>query len=83
MKATSFLLTLITLAIVIFTIKILDNIEFAFGIPFLCCALGFVMLKQKTNIPLKNIGTGIFYGSLFVLIVFGIFFIWLIYNFPK
>lgn len=83
MRGISSIITLIVLLTIVFMVKILDSIEFVYGIPFLCCILGFVLLKQKRNKPLKEIGKGIFLSSLTVLILLALFFIWLIYNFPK
>lgn len=83
MKIASFVITVLILAIMVFSIKALDNIEFIYGIPFLLIVLGFVMRRNKKSKLIRNVGVGIFYSSLTVLVLLMIFFIWLIYNFPK
>lgn len=65
------------------TIKILDSLYLAFAIIFTCTVIGLVMLKTKNKPIISDIGWGIFYGSLTIIILSCAFLVWLTYNFPK
>jgi len=50
------------------TIKILDSLYLAFAIIFTCIVVGFIMSKAKNKPVISDIGWGIFYGSLTIII---------------
>jgi hypothetical protein len=66
-----------------FTIKILDSLYFIFAIMVACAVVGYVISRAKNRRMLADIGWGMLYGSLIVIILSTGFLIWLAYNFPK
>jgi hypothetical protein len=69
----------------VFTLKLLDNFFLIIGIFIFCIAIGGIInfSKPTKNSTIKNIGWGLFYGSLTSLGLVTVFMIWLSFNFPK
>ena len=85
MKYIFLLATLVIQFLSVLTLKLLDNISLIVGIFCGCIIIGgFIMFSKKgRSSQLKNIGWGLFYGSLTSLVVIMLFMLWLSFNFPK
>ena len=83
-KVASFILTISIQFLAIISLKLLDNF-FLIIMIFIACLLGGRSMKSSnsSNSQKKEIGWGIFYGSLTSLTLTIVFIIWLVLNYPK
>ncbi len=83
-KTASFILTISIQFLAILSLKLLDNF-FLIIMIFIACLLGGRSMKSSSssNSQKKEIGWGIFYGSLTSLTLTIVFIIWLVLNYPK
>jgi hypothetical protein len=81
MKAISFTATLIFQIIAIVLLKLLDNYSLIFAI-ILCCLVAGLVIKMYGKSYIKDLGWGLLYSSLFILISITSFLIWLSFHFP-
>ncbi|MFZ4929205.1 hypothetical protein [Chryseobacterium sp. Mn2064] len=68
----------------IVSLQLLDGFEIIIGIFIACLLVGALLyfLKSEKLLSFKNLGFGLFYGSLISLVSTIGFMIWLSYNFP-
>ena len=83
MKQIAFIITLILHLFIVYTLKMLDSFSLIILIVVASITIGFVIRKFSENKELvKNLGSGIFYGSITSLIILTVFGFWLSNNFP-
>lgn len=83
MKQIVFTSTLVLHLFIIYTLKLLDNFLLIILILIASVTIGFVIRKFSENKEsAKNLGSGIFYGSITSLIILIVFSFWLSNNFP-
>ncbi|BFO68538.1 hypothetical protein NK356_09095 [Chryseobacterium sp. S0630] len=85
MKYILLILTIVIQFIIIVSLQLLDSFELIIGIFIACLLLGALIYFSKSEkiSSLKNLGFGLFYGSLISLVSVIGFMTWLSYNFPK
>jgi hypothetical protein len=84
MKYFYLILTVLLQFLCLRVIKLLDNPTILLAIVGLSLLIGIlVKLNNKENKPLRDLGWGLFYGSLASLALLVVFMIWLSFNFPK
>lgn len=83
-KIISFLLTLLIQFLSILTLKLLDNFYLIILIFIACLITGHIFRTNTSSTSAKKeIGWGLFYGSITSLLLTIVFIIWLSFNFPK
>jgi len=83
-KIISFLLTLLIQFLSILTLKLLDNFYLIILIFIACLITGYIFRTNTSSTSVKKeIGWGLFYGSITSLLLTIVFIIWLSFNFPK
>ena len=83
-KIISFLATLLIQFLSILTLKLLDNFSLIILIFIACIITGYIFRTNTSSTsPKKEIGWGLFYGSIASLLSIIVFMIWLSFNFPK
>jgi len=77
MKAISYALTLSIHIILVFSLKLLDDFRLIVLALFISLLTGTILNFFSQNPLAKNIGWGIFYGSLTSIIILAVFMLWL------
>ncbi|KAA2223687.1 hypothetical protein FW780_05650 [Chryseobacterium sediminis] len=85
MKYFFLILTIVIQLLLIISLQLLDSFETIIGIFIICLFMGALIYFSKSAkiVSLKNLGFGLFYGSLISLVSVVAFITWLSYNFPK
>jgi hypothetical protein len=85
MKIVSYAFVVIFQIIIILQLKLLDNfyLILLIFITFLITGIKMNFFSKSKNVNFKNVGWGVFYGSLTSISLTILFITWLSYNFPK